>query len=377
MTHWPLRPALAPGGRYVCITCRLRSPITNLQVWRQKHAVLQHFSTSEQDALAIKFAKQPAQSQEERDKSLPILKRKSKGKSKTNKSKSAAEHNTPEREPGKPSAEARNLQRLLHEKFVAQRRKDALSSQIPEEDSPPGTSRSKPVKAKAQKGNQAAAPKRKSKNAKKKQPRTKITVEPLNRVHGAVQKPPSPGIASDAVSASEKGRKGGETNSTEVSETDENASVSKRKPNLVEKKPHAAEAAMTTKTAVLAKTLCETPVARKNGEEQTEETSSKASTVPRSYASDVKAGMTHSNQSISRNPGVMEQLKSYFRGLKETFAAEGSANQHIPSPIEQGPVQVNSILQQLGLEVTNERLAEISLLKTSKGKEEQGQLKTG
>ncbi|KAL9002592.1 MAG: hypothetical protein Q9188_004483 [Gyalolechia gomerana] len=342
MTHWSLRPALAPGGRYVCIASRLRSPSANLQARRQQHAVPQTFSTSEHDTLVLNFGKGSAKGEEEKDKSPPILKRKSKGTSENNKSKSAAEHSTQGGEPGQPSAEARNLQRSLHEKFVARRRKAALATQSPEKDSRWGKSRSKDSTEKAQKVNKEGVPTRKSKTVKEKQHLAKVAIEPSSRPHGALHGSQLPDTAVEAPLESKQGKKRGKAKSREVSnkaQIDKKAGVPKRISKLTKKKQYTAEAAMTTTKAVLPRATIETPVTRKSGAKQREKTSSQASAVPGPHASDVEAGTSHSNEVKSGNPSVMEQLKSYFRGLKETWTAEGSANQHVSSPVQQEPVQ--------------------------------------
>ncbi|KAL8808747.1 MAG: hypothetical protein Q9200_004058 [Gallowayella weberi] len=120
------KTALAPGNGYVCLSCRLRLPATSLQIQRLQHADTLS-SNAEADQVRVDLDKTVSQN-------LPKDKSQSSSLSSSGKSKGVLP-STPGRlkfmSPQKPSREAKKLQLSLHEKFVAQRRRDAISLQFP------------------------------------------------------------------------------------------------------------------------------------------------------------------------------------------------------------------------------------------------------
>ncbi|KAL8732014.1 MAG: hypothetical protein Q9181_004091 [Wetmoreana brouardii] len=149
-----LKAAFSPSNGHICLSCRLRLPYTNLQSRRQQHADAQASSPRPESLLALlsKLRGEDAQKEAQDSEALDL------------------------RSPRKPSAEAERLQHRLHEKFIAQRRKDALSILLPTDGSawsqPPKKTKSEKARekkiAKAQQKKQAKDLKKDAKVAKKK-----------------------------------------------------------------------------------------------------------------------------------------------------------------------------------------------------------------
>lgn len=142
-----LRNVFASSNNYVCLSCRLRLPSTNLQIQRHRHADAQPSNSQPELLPAQVSGTSPQSSTKEDSNSLPLDQGgQSKGalSSSTSGRKvgrflhselvpSADISKIPLKSPRRPTPEAEKLQRLLHDKFVAQRCKDALSLQFPEE----------------------------------------------------------------------------------------------------------------------------------------------------------------------------------------------------------------------------------------------------
>ncbi|KAI4149196.1 MAG: hypothetical protein L6R39_002578 [Caloplaca ligustica] len=115
----PITPGLTPSNGYVCLACRLRAPYINRHSRRQQHTAIQPPNPSSDDPPP-EFDRTSPKALDGKEDETSFPKEESK-----------------EKEPAtfslkllKPSAEARQLQLRLHEKFVAQRRKDAASMQF-------------------------------------------------------------------------------------------------------------------------------------------------------------------------------------------------------------------------------------------------------
>ncbi|KAL8692859.1 MAG: hypothetical protein Q9224_003874 [Gallowayella concinna] len=119
-----LNTALAPGNGYVCFSCRLRLPTTSVQIRRQQHADTLS-PNAKADLVPVKFSKTVSQTRTKEKIESSSLNQRDKSKVDPTSTTSGPKFKSPQ----KPSAEAKNLQLLLHEKFLAQRRKDAIALQ--------------------------------------------------------------------------------------------------------------------------------------------------------------------------------------------------------------------------------------------------------
>ena len=123
-----LKTALTPSSGYVCPSCRLRSLHFSRQSRRQQH-VDTHSSRTKPELLALLRGLGPDRSKED-EKHSAALAEGSDAPSESRENGSGSEISLPTlKSPRKPSAEAEKLQRQLHDKFIAQRRKDALALQ--------------------------------------------------------------------------------------------------------------------------------------------------------------------------------------------------------------------------------------------------------
>ncbi|KAL8718531.1 MAG: hypothetical protein Q9225_004342 [Loekoesia sp. 1 TL-2023] len=205
-------------------------------------------------------------------------------------SKPAGGHNgskVREIESRQPSEEAQNIQRLLHEKFVAQRRKDALSAHISEEGLDWGQSRSKKTTTKPQNDNKVGASKQKPIPVKKRRRPPEAAVEPSTQSQGTQPE-------SRAVTTASK------------------------------IPPEAAKKANTTE---------------KIWKKQKKGASSEASTITGPSAKRGEDGTAQPMEAISSDPDRTEHLKDRFQGVKEALTSDISASQHPSSPVEQQPVK--------------------------------------
>ncbi|KAL8693657.1 MAG: hypothetical protein Q9218_001567 [Villophora microphyllina] len=164
------RVALTPSHGYICLACRLQLPYADRQFRRQQHADARP-SSSRPDEPFDSVVKTRVEDSKKRSQSSTAFNETgnesaSRNISSQTPSKYKVFHpssfqvvrttSTSIAKPSKldlkssrkPSAEAEELQRRLHEKFIAQRRKDVLSTQTPAKN----TGRGKPVeKTKAEK----------------------------------------------------------------------------------------------------------------------------------------------------------------------------------------------------------------------------------
>ncbi|KAL8870843.1 MAG: hypothetical protein Q9174_003205 [Haloplaca sp. 1 TL-2023] len=126
-TH-SLKGALLPSSGYVCFSCRLRSLHINLQSRRQQH-VDTHVSKTKPELLALLDDLESKGSKEKELHPAALTEGSNAPRESRSDSSSGDISQSTLNSPGKPSVEAEKLQRQLHDKFAAQRRKDALTLQ--------------------------------------------------------------------------------------------------------------------------------------------------------------------------------------------------------------------------------------------------------
>ncbi|KAL8761874.1 MAG: hypothetical protein Q9184_002037 [Pyrenodesmia sp. 2 TL-2023] len=125
MTVRSFKPAFTSSKGYVCLACRLERSHFNRQIRRLQHTATQP-PNPDAEPLALPVNRVSPTHQKQADES---------GRAATQESEDQSKNVTPgrpaaqDRNPEGPTAEAQKLQLLLHEKFVAQRRKDAASMQ--------------------------------------------------------------------------------------------------------------------------------------------------------------------------------------------------------------------------------------------------------
>ncbi|KAL8661892.1 MAG: hypothetical protein Q9202_005174 [Teloschistes flavicans] len=125
------RTTLLPTHRYICLTCRLQLSYAHHQFRRQQHVDAQPSSSRPSDRIDSVIQSLSGNPRKDKKNSTVLAKV---GKNKASQDASSKPTSAPEREfksPRKPSSEAEELQRHLQEKYIAQRRKQALSKQSP------------------------------------------------------------------------------------------------------------------------------------------------------------------------------------------------------------------------------------------------------
>ena len=305
MTLRSLRPALGSSNGYVCLACRLRNPYANLQARRQQHADAQS-APLEPDAFTLGPSRGSTKSQEQKGPDASNTNKKGKNELKNTESKSFPKRNVrfllslssvydseveksqvEELETRQPSAAAQKVQRLLHEKFVAQRRKVALARQTPEDS--PGWDRSESKKRtkKERKEKTKASSKPKIKAERKKSHTVEAISEPPTQPNRSQDVPPTGVGSSKALTKVVKGKK----------------------------------------------------LAAKSGKAQ-KETTAKASTGAKLSASGSEDKTTQSSEPKTAYSKAAKLLKDYVRRGKEAIAAGGSVNQQPSSSTQEQPPKV-------------------------------------
>ncbi|KAL8970042.1 MAG: hypothetical protein Q9183_001705 [Haloplaca sp. 2 TL-2023] len=123
-----LKTALTPSSAYICPSCRLRSLHFNRQSRRQQHVGTQSLRTK--PGLLALLRGLGSDGSKEDEKHSAALAAGSDAPSESRENGSGSDISQPTlKSPRKPSAEAEKLQRQLHDKFTAQRRKDVLALQ--------------------------------------------------------------------------------------------------------------------------------------------------------------------------------------------------------------------------------------------------------
>ncbi|KAL8855191.1 MAG: hypothetical protein Q9221_000097 [Calogaya cf. arnoldii] len=133
-----IQTALTPCKGYACLACRLRFPPTKLHGRRQQHADTES-SNSQSETIPVQFPITSSKgSTKENGDVSDGGKSNDAPSSLPNVAKVAGVFKIPSNRPLRPSPEAQKLQQSLHEKFLAQRRKDAIALQLSDDN--PGES---------------------------------------------------------------------------------------------------------------------------------------------------------------------------------------------------------------------------------------------
>ncbi|KAL8987463.1 MAG: hypothetical protein Q9177_003330 [Variospora cf. flavescens] len=287
MHHTTTNSTLRSSNAYVCFACRLRTPYLHPQPRRQQHAATQPPKPGA-DILTHQYG-QVSEAESAIAEKAGSLNQSIKSGSKAARSKQAASPRSP-LEPGIPSPEARKLQLLLHEKFVAQRRKDAASMQFA--DHLERGSQSRGAKAKAEKRKLSKADKRKRR------------VRSLNEISGDARTTATP---SDDPDAAQNGLSA-------------IAAVPKMSPKISKKKKSV-----------------------EGGHREPEETSSLNDSVELRQTSEPETSA--SIQTVQNTPSgregkklsLLEQLKTHFRGFGAAAKTDESADQRLAPPTSSPP----------------------------------------
>ncbi|KAL8922604.1 MAG: hypothetical protein Q9208_005108 [Pyrenodesmia sp. 3 TL-2023] len=129
MTVRSFKPALRPSKGYVCLACRLEKSHPNRQIRRLQHTTTQP-PNPDAEPLSLSVDRVSSKHQEQAGESTTAPNQEPEDQPRNDRpSRPAAQDLNPKG----PTAEARKLQLLLHQKFVAQRRKDAASMPLAED----------------------------------------------------------------------------------------------------------------------------------------------------------------------------------------------------------------------------------------------------
>ncbi|KAL9010429.1 MAG: hypothetical protein Q9173_004635 [Seirophora scorigena] len=176
-----VNPTLRSSNAYFCLACRLRPPYDHPQTRRQQHTATQPPNPG-LDTRAHPYGNLSTTESPSEEKAGRL------NYSIKNKSPQPAESetavSTPSRlKPHAPSPEARKLQLLLHEKFLAQRREDAASVQFAADLERPSHSREVKAKPKKWKLSKAEERKRQAKPSRQDMRRAARTDDALDAMH--------------------------------------------------------------------------------------------------------------------------------------------------------------------------------------------------